>query len=101
MRLVDDGRAFDAISDAVDECAPGSVASPLSSSLTHRHAVNKLKGQNKKWDDKSEFDAEKDKNSFRQYEEACDRVKNFYREQHGRHAPRSLRFVDPDALLRS
>jgi inositol oxygenase len=32
--------------------------------------------------DASEFDAEKDKTQFRQYEEACDRVKNFYREQH-------------------
>ncbi|KAL1623636.1 hypothetical protein SLS56_008157 [Neofusicoccum ribis] len=31
---------------------------------------------------KSKFDAEKDKTQFRQYEEACDRVKNFYREQH-------------------
>jgi len=30
----------------------------------------------------SEFDANKDKTQFRQYEEACDRVKNFYREQH-------------------
>jgi inositol oxygenase len=30
----------------------------------------------------SEFDAEKDKTQFRQYEEACDRVKSFYREQH-------------------
>lgn len=28
------------------------------------------------------FDAEKDKTQFRQYEAACDRVKNFYREQH-------------------
>jgi inositol oxygenase len=32
--------------------------------------------------EKSEFDANKDKTQFRQYEEACDRVKNFYREQH-------------------
>ena len=30
----------------------------------------------------SEFDAEKDKSKFRQYEDACDRVKNFYLEQH-------------------
>jgi inositol oxygenase len=30
----------------------------------------------------SKFDAEKDKTQFRQYTEACDRVKNFYREQH-------------------
>ena len=32
--------------------------------------------------EKPQFDSEKDKNQFRQYEEACDRVKNFYREQH-------------------
>ncbi|CDO71022.1 hypothetical protein BN946_scf184844.g26 [Trametes cinnabarina] len=62
MRLVNDGRAFEQVSDAVDE-------------------VNKLKSQ-AQWDDRSKFDAEKDKNAFRQYEEACDRVKNFYREQH-------------------
>jgi inositol oxygenase len=30
----------------------------------------------------SQFDAEKDKEQFRNYEDACDRVKNFYREQH-------------------
>ena len=47
------------------------------------HVVNKIKGQAKKWDDKSQFDTEKDKTNFRKYEEACDRVKNFYREQHG------------------
>ena len=30
----------------------------------------------------SQFDSEKDKTQFRQFEDACDRVKNFYREQH-------------------
>ena len=35
-----------------------------------------------KYDTESKFDAAKDKTQFRQYEEACDRVKNFYREQH-------------------
>ncbi|KAI0449265.1 DUF706-domain-containing protein [Xylaria acuta] len=47
--------------------------------------VNVLKDQLKKqqgWDSKSKFDAEKDKNQFRQYEDACDRVKGFYKEQH-------------------
>ncbi|KAI0659949.1 myo-inositol oxygenase [Cubamyces menziesii] len=64
MHLVNDGRALDQVSDAVDE-------------------VNKLKGQvAAQWDEASRFDAEKDKTAFRQYEEACDRVKNFYREQH-------------------
>jgi len=32
----------------------------------------------------SQFDANKDKSGFRQYEDACDRVKNFYKEQHTR-----------------
>ncbi|KAI0754020.1 myo-inositol oxygenase [Daedaleopsis nitida] len=63
MHLVNDGRALDEISDAVDE-------------------VNKLKGQANNWGESSRFDASKDKAKFRQYEEACDRVKNFYREQH-------------------
>ena len=47
-------------------------------------SVNKLKTKAKVWDDASTFDAEKDKTQFRQYESACDRVKNFYKEQHGK-----------------
>lgn len=59
-----DGKAFDEVSDAVDE-------------------VNVLKLKQKQaWDEKSKFDTEKDKATFRNYEEACDRVKNFYKEQH-------------------
>lgn len=47
--------------------------------------MNKLKGNaaNRAWNEASEFDAAKDKNNFRQYEDACDRVKRFYKEQHG------------------
>ena len=51
--------------------------------LTSRCTVNKLKSSEKAWDDASEFDTDKDKDKFRQYEEACDRVRNFYKEQHG------------------
>ena len=36
------------------------------------------------WDNEAEFDAGKDKSTFRQYEDACDRVKLFYKEQHGK-----------------
>ncbi|THH26324.1 hypothetical protein EUX98_g7868 [Antrodiella citrinella] len=57
---------LETVSDAIDE-------------------VNKLKGSvatPRAWDETSDFDAQKDKQAFRQYEEACDRVKNFYREQH-------------------
>ncbi|TFK39218.1 myo-inositol oxygenase [Crucibulum laeve] len=54
---------LEAASDAVDE-------------------VNALKG--KIWDLESHFDSSKDKTQFRRYEEACDRVKNFYKEQHAK-----------------
>jgi inositol oxygenase len=49
---------LDVVSDKVDE-------------------VNKLKGSDG-YDEGSKFDAGKDKDGFRRYEEACDRVKNFY-----------------------
>jgi inositol oxygenase len=35
-----------------------------------------------KYDTKSKFDGEKDKQAFRNFDDAADRVKNFYREQH-------------------
>lgn len=60
MRLID--TQFEEVSDAIDE-------------------VNKLKAA-RAWDEGSKFDSEKDKTKFRQYEEACDRVKKFYKEQH-------------------
>lgn len=42
--------------------------------------VNVIKGKkpSPSYDDSSEFDAGKEKGNFRRYEEACDRVKNFY-----------------------
>ncbi|TVY59401.1 Inositol oxygenase 1 [Lachnellula cervina] len=48
-------------------------------------AVNVLKSEMKRergMHESSVFDAEKDKAQFRQYEDACDRVKALYREQH-------------------
>jgi inositol oxygenase len=49
-------------------------------------AVNVLKASLKKETEDiyiaSQFDATKDKTQFRQYEDACSRVKNFYLEQH-------------------
>ncbi len=51
---------LDSVSDAVDD-------------------VNILKLKNNHaFDTVSEFDANKDKENFRQYEAACDRVKGFY-----------------------
>ncbi|KAL4928762.1 uncharacterized protein BDV17DRAFT_281865 [Aspergillus undulatus] len=44
--------------------------------------VSKANLQAKDLYDESEFDKEKDKTSFRQFEDACDRVKNFYSQQH-------------------
>ncbi|KAF4635459.1 hypothetical protein G7Y89_g2630 [Cudoniella acicularis] len=61
-----DGLALESISDDID-------------------AVNVLRAdlrRERDMLDESEFDAEKDKSQFRQYEAACDRVKDFYREQH-------------------
>ncbi|GLB05196.1 hypothetical protein AtubIFM57258_011232 [Aspergillus tubingensis] len=62
-----DGQALEELSDAIDN-------------------VNVLKDNMKKQEkglyEESEFDKSKDKTKFRQYEDACDRVKNFYKEQH-------------------
>jgi inositol oxygenase len=57
------------------------VVLPLRGVTYRLSAVNVLKA--KIWDSQSEFDSTKDKTAFRQYETACDRVKNFYKEQHG------------------
>jgi hypothetical protein len=64
-------------------------------------AVNVLKGKVNNtgaqaqaipsWDDDSLFDQEKEKEGFRQYDGACDRVKEFYREQHGMRPSRQSR----------
>jgi inositol oxygenase len=77
---------------------PHAQSPPTSPVLPHRDglaleetsdnidAVNVLKASLKnEYEDMytaSQFDATKDKTRFRQYEDACDRVKNFYLEQH-------------------
>ncbi|RMJ25499.1 inositol oxygenase [Aspergillus sp. HF37] len=62
-----DGQALESTSDAID-------------------AVNVLKDslREKGLHEATEFDQSKDKTQFRQYEDACDRVKNFYKEQHSK-----------------
>lgn len=45
--------------------------------------VNQLRGASE-WNSESTFDKEKDKTQFRQYANACERVKNFYAEQHAK-----------------
>ncbi|KAL2265909.1 hypothetical protein VTJ83DRAFT_5261 [Remersonia thermophila] len=64
-----DGPGLDSISDAVDtiNVFKGRITSEKSSP-----------------DDPSIFDADKDKTAFRRYNEACDRVKAFYVEQHAK-----------------
>ncbi|PVI05865.1 inositol oxygenase 1 [Periconia macrospinosa] len=67
-----DGLALEETSDAID-------------AVNVLKATLKAKAQKPSQDDiytPSNFDAEKDKSQFRQYETACDRVKNFYTEQH-------------------
>ncbi|WVO22781.1 uncharacterized protein IAS62_004119 [Cryptococcus decagattii] len=49
--------------------------------LKQKNAVEKTQAEIE-YDLASKFDQEKDKAAFRQYEDACDRVKNFYAEQH-------------------
>jgi hypothetical protein len=49
--------------------------------LTYPIVVNILKPAH--WDEQSKFDNGKDKAVFRNYVDACERVKNFYKEQHG------------------
>ena len=71
---------MDLISDAIDE---GMLRLNNIDIDADQLLVNILKGNNTKWNDESEFDANKDKTQFRQYEDACDRVKDFYKEQHG------------------
>ncbi|KAK0716408.1 inositol oxygenase [Apiosordaria backusii] len=82
--LLADGAALEAISDAID-------------------TVNKLKGLSSPitaYDSESRFDLAKDKGSFRQYETACERVRNFYSEQHAQQTVEHnlrmrARFFDP------
>lgn len=69
-----DGTALEETSDAVDQVNALKVALKVKDGSATREEQDIYTA--------SQFDAEKDKSQFRQYEEACDRVKNFYREQH-------------------
>jgi inositol oxygenase len=69
-----DGLALEATSDAIDS------VNVLKAALKVKNGTATLK--EKDIYAQSKFDAEKDKTQFRQYEVACDRVKNFYLEQH-------------------
>lgn len=66
-----DGQALEEMSDAIDEV-----------NILKTNMKKAQEAQEKGLYEESEFDKEKDKTGFRQYEDACDRVKNFYKEQH-------------------
>ena len=66
-----DGQALEDLSDAIDEVN-------VLKDMKKREAEKKI-AEEKGLYEESEFDKEKDKTRFRQYKDACDRVKNFYR----------------------
>ncbi|KZV66394.1 DUF706-domain-containing protein [Peniophora sp. CONT] len=72
-----DARAFDELSDAVDDVnvMKGKLKATASTATVPAAGTPE-------WDTASKFDAEKNKATFRQYEDACERVKGFYKEQH-------------------
>ncbi|KAK5174942.1 uncharacterized protein LTR77_000078 [Saxophila tyrrhenica] len=69
-----DGLALEATSDAVDEVNVLKATMRVKNGTASQAEVDLY--------EQSQFDSSKDKTQFRQYEDACDRVKNFYREQH-------------------
>jgi len=69
-----DGLALEATSDAIDEVNVLKAAMRVKNGTATEEEVDIY--------EKSQFDQGKDKTQFRQYEDACDRVKNFYKEQH-------------------
>lgn len=69
-----DGLALEATSDAIDDVNVLKAAMKVKQGTATQEEKD-IYAQ-------SQFDSEKDKTQFRQYEDACDRVKNFYREQH-------------------
>ncbi|KAG9254457.1 inositol oxygenase [Emericellopsis atlantica] len=65
-----------ALADVADDHTLGQHLESISDAIDDVNSI--------KYDTKSKFDAAKDKATFRQYEDACDRVRNFYREQHAK-----------------
>lgn len=57
-------------------------------------SVNVLKG--KLWNEASTIDESEPKKKFRDYDAACDRVKQFYKEQHGLTVPYKTRSYQVD-----
>ncbi len=72
------GRVLEDLSDAIDEVNVLRDQQKTDAAA----AVAAKNGVTPAYSEESQFDREKDKTQFRQYDEACDRVKRFYREQH-------------------
>ncbi|CAN8096179.1 unnamed protein product [Discula destructiva] len=72
------GAALDALSDNID--AVNVLKDQARQTLADSLAADEADA----FDAAAQFDATKDKSTFRQYEDACDRVKNFYAEQHAK-----------------
>lgn len=74
------GAEMDAVSDAVD-----TINAYLGEHPDAPRPKNVEEAEDDSWKTSgSKFDAEKDKDQFRNYEDAMDSVKNFYAEQHAR-----------------
>ncbi|KAK6904521.1 inositol oxygenase [Kwoniella mangroviensis CBS 10435] len=69
-------KAMDEVSDQIDE------VNLLKLKQNAKAQTEKSQQDDNDFEGDSKFDSEKDKSVFRQYENACDRVKNFYAEQH-------------------
>ncbi|TYJ58275.1 hypothetical protein B9479_001101 [Cryptococcus floricola] len=85
--IKDQAAKLDEVSDEIDEVNVLKLKSQAKDKATYDKAAaaaDKAEAARLEalYDGESQFDAEKDKTAFRQYEDACDRVKNFYAEQH-------------------
>lgn len=74
LRGPKEGAQLEETSDAIDEVNVLKVALKVKNGTATQEEVDMY--------EQSQFDAEKDKTKFRNFEDACDRVKNFYKEQH-------------------
>lgn len=79
------GRELESVSDAIDDGISTYLYVNKGPFRWHWIVVNILKGAG--WNEKSGFDENQSQQNFRDYDGACDRVKNFYRQQH------SMKFI--------
>jgi len=78
---VTSGATLDALSDAIDQ------VNVLKAKAAHKRAAlaaAAASSDSPTFDGQSTFDTDKDKAAFRQYHDACARIKDFYAEQHAK-----------------